>query len=242
MFPIGDSPNPPGTPWVTYGLIAANVLVYLVVSLPLSTQPVDPSHPLLAEYLQVVLRALPSGVSPQQVINQISAYDLVTYEFGFKPAQPNIVSLFTSMFLHAGLAHLGGNMLFLWIYGDNVEHRLGRFRYLIWYLVTGLCATALHSLLDLGSPLPTIGASGAISGVLGFYFIFFPHNTVKVFIFFFPFLVDVIRVPARIVLGHLSHHQQPTAVLRDAGICRRGSGLRGTHRRLHCRGESLRSR
>ena len=201
MFPIGDSPNPPGTPWVTYSLIATNVLVYLLISLPLSTQGVDANHPLLGEYLEVVLRSLPSGVSPQQVLGQISAYDLITFEFGFRPSSPSLIALFTSMFLHAGLMHLAGNMLFLWIYGDNVEHHLGRIPYLLWYLVTGLCATALHSLLDLGSVLPTIGASGAISGVLGFYFVFFPRNTVKVFIFFFPFLIDVIRVPARIVLG-----------------------------------------
>ncbi|MFQ5990145.1 MAG: rhomboid family intramembrane serine protease, partial [Candidatus Methylomirabilales bacterium] len=101
---------------------------------------------------------------------------------------------------HAGFMHLFGNMLFLWIYGDNVEHRLGRVPFLCWYLATGVAATLFHTLFDLDSPLPLVGASGAISGVLGFYFIWFPRNTVRLLIFFFYF-INVITVPARFVLG-----------------------------------------
>ncbi|HEX9724329.1 MAG TPA: rhomboid family intramembrane serine protease, partial [Vicinamibacteria bacterium] len=96
--------------------------------------------------------------------------------------------------------HLFGNMLFLWIYGDNVEHRLGRVKYLFWYLATGVAATVFYALFAGGSNLPLVGASGAISGVLGFYFLWFPHNRVRLWIFLFPF-AQVIMAPARLVLG-----------------------------------------
>jgi len=97
--------------------------------------------------------------------------------------------------------HLLGNMLFLWIYGDNVEHRLGRAGYLLSYLATGIAATLGHWALNPGSPFPSVGASGAISGLLGFYFVFFPRNRVRILLPFFPFFFQVIEVPARLVLG-----------------------------------------
>jgi len=96
---------------------------------------------------------------------------------------------------------LFGNMLFLWIYGDNVEHRLRPLPYLLAYLGTGVCATLFHTVFDASSPLPVIGASGAISGVLGFYFLWFPRNTVRLFVFLFPFIMNVVTVPARFLLG-----------------------------------------
>ena len=105
------------------------------------------------------------------------------------------------MFLHGGFMHLAGNMLFLWIYGDNVEHRLGRWRYLAAYLGTGVLATLSHAVLDLGSALPMVGASGAVSGVLGFYFVWFPRNRVRLWIMLFPFFMNVVHAPARLVLG-----------------------------------------
>jgi membrane associated rhomboid family serine protease len=105
------------------------------------------------------------------------------------------------MFLHGGFAHLFGNMLFLWIYGDNVEHRLGSVRYVLWYLATGACATLFHGLFDSDSRLPLVGASGAISGVLGFYFVWFPRNLVRVWVLLFPFFMNVVHLPARLVLG-----------------------------------------
>jgi membrane associated rhomboid family serine protease len=105
------------------------------------------------------------------------------------------------MFLHGGFMHLFGNMLFLWIYGDNVEYRLGRWQYLLAYLFTGVAATLAFAVLAPGSLVPMVGASGAISGVLGFYFVWFPRNVVRVLLLLFPILVRVIEVPARIVLG-----------------------------------------
>ena len=200
FLPIGDEPNPRGVPWVTYGLIATNVAVYLLVTLPLSV-PVDPNHPALAEYVRVLMDALPQGVSAVELVGQISAYDLVVFDHGFRPVAPSALGLLTSMFLHAGFMHLAGNMLFLWIYGDNVEHRLGSGAYLLAYLLTGVTATLFHTAFSLDSALPVVGASGAISGVLGFYFLWFPRNRVRVWVFFFPFIMNVIAMPARIVLG-----------------------------------------
>jgi hypothetical protein len=97
--------------------------------------------------------------------------------------------------------HLFGNMLFLWIYGDNVEHRLGKLKYLLWYLLTGAAATMFHALVFAASDTPLVGASGAISGVLGFYFIWFPKNVVRVLFFLPPFIFQVLEIPARLVLG-----------------------------------------
>jgi hypothetical protein len=105
------------------------------------------------------------------------------------------------MFLHGGFLHLAGNMLFLWIYGDNVEHALGRVRYLLAYLGTGIAATLFHWLWSPDSPIPLVGASGAISGVLGVYFLWFARNKVRLLWFLPPFVMQVFEVPARLVLG-----------------------------------------
>ena len=199
---LGDEPNPRGTPWMTYGLIAANTLVYLLIALPMSGVRPDAADPLFREYLQVLLETFPQGRSSEaEIVQQLTAYDLFVFDYGFRPAAPVPSALLTSMFLHAGFAHLAGNMLFLWIYGDNVEHRLGHGWFLVAYLITGVAATLFHTVFALGSALPLVGASGAISGVLGFYFLWFPHNRVRVWVFFFPFFMHVIKLPARIVLG-----------------------------------------
>jgi membrane associated rhomboid family serine protease len=134
-------------------------------------------------------------------VHQLSAYDLFVFTHGYQPAQPELGDLLWAMFLHANFAHIAGNMLFLWIFGDNVEHRLGRFQYLFAYLASGAVATLAFAVIAGPSTTPLIGASGAISGVLGFYFVFFPRNLVKVFVFFFPFLFDTFLIPARWVLG-----------------------------------------
>ena len=201
ILPLSDAPNPGGRPYVTYGLIALNVLVYLFVSLPLSSEPANPQDPSLVPYLQAVRDQLPPGVSLRTVLSNLSAYDLYVFDHGYKPAAPQIADLFYSLFLHGGFLHLFGNMLFLWIYGDNVEYRLGRLAYLFWYLATGVAATLFFSLFASGSSVPLVGASGAISGILGFYFLWFTRNTVRLFVFLFPFFMNVVTIPARIVLG-----------------------------------------
>ncbi|RME92321.1 MAG: rhomboid family intramembrane serine protease [Verrucomicrobia bacterium] len=201
LLPLSDAPNPRGLPAVTYGLIAANVLVYLLITVPLENRRPDWNAPAARRYLQEMREYLPPGPAGLAAIRRLSAYDLFVFEHGYRPARPELADLFTSMFLHGGFLHLFGNMLFLWIYGDNVEHRLGRLRFLLAYLLTGAAATLFFSLFARGSPVPLVGASGAISGVLGFYFRWFPHNVVRLLVLFFPFFMNVVAVPARLVLG-----------------------------------------
>ncbi|MGH7805894.1 MAG: rhomboid family intramembrane serine protease [Candidatus Binatia bacterium] len=198
MLPLGDSPNPPGTPVATYALIAANVALYLLVTLPLSARAPDPNDPMVLEYLRVIAHEM--GGLPREAIASLSVYDLFVFRHGYQPGDPSVVDLFFSMFLHGGLMHLFGNMLFLWIYGDNVEHRLGAIPYVIAYLATGVAATMFFSIFSPDSRIPMVGASGAISGVLGCYFVWFPHNKVRVLLIF-GFFVDVVMLPARVLLG-----------------------------------------
>ena len=201
FLPLGDEPNPRGVPVVTYTLIGVNVAVFLLVTLPLSAVRPSLDDPVLAEYLRVLAGQVSGRVTLPELLQSVSAYDLVVFSYGFRPVDPGVLALLTSMFLHGGFMHLAGNMLFLWIYGDNVEHRLGRWWFLLAYLGTGAIATLSHAVLDLGSPLPMVGASGAISGVLGFYFVWFPKNRVRLWIMLFPFFMNVVYAPARLVLG-----------------------------------------
>lgn len=199
FLPLGDYPNPGTRPWITYSLIAINCAVFVMLAVPLANAPVDLNHPLLSEYLRSV--GVRGQVSPQEVLRHVSAYDMVVFQYGYRPADGSILTLFTSMFLHGGFLHLAGNMLFLWIFGDNVEARLGSYRYLLTYLGCGVAATLFFALFVSGSGVPLVGASGAISGVLGCYFLWFPQNQVKTFVFLFPFIMTTLMIPARLVLG-----------------------------------------
>lgn len=201
VLPIGDAPNPKGAPVITYLLIAANVAVFFLISVPLGQQRPVSNDPALLDYLRVMSESVRDRATMQQLLSQVSVYDLFVFDWGFRPAQPSVVDLFTCMFLHGGFLHLFGNMLFLWIYGDNVEHYLGPLRYLFWYLATGVAATLVHVVGSPGSELPLVGASGAISGVLGFYFLWFPRNHVRLLWLLPPFVMQVFEVPARLVLG-----------------------------------------
>lgn len=111
-----------------------------------------------------------------------------------------LLPVFSSMFLHAGWFHLIGNMLYLWIFGDNVEDKMGRFRFILFYLLCGAGAAGLHVFLDPDSEVPTVGASGAISGVLGAYFLLFPRSRVLTLVPIFYF-IQFIEVPAFFFLG-----------------------------------------
>jgi membrane associated rhomboid family serine protease len=205
FLPVGDTPRPQRyVPYITWALIAINVAVFALLTLPLETRPVDPSDPALRDYIEVIAPLYGPGLSIRDlhhIVANLSAYDLFVFEHGYKPGAPEVGDLFASLFLHGGLLHLAGNMLFLWIFGTNVEHRLGRLGFLVAYLLTGVLATVSFGLLAGPSMRPLVGASGAISGVLGVYFLLFPRNKVKVFIFLFPFLFDVFLLPARLVLG-----------------------------------------
>jgi membrane associated rhomboid family serine protease len=115
-------------------------------------------------------------------------------------APPPWLTIFTSMFLHGGLFHVGGNMLYLWIFGNNVEDAMGRLRYLLFYLVCGVAAAVAQYLSSPHSPVPMIGASGAVSGTLGAYLLLYPHARVWTLVIF-GFFWRLVPVPAVIVLG-----------------------------------------
>jgi membrane associated rhomboid family serine protease len=172
MIPIRDDIPTRKTPVVNYLLIAANVLALLwMFSMPEST-----------------LEAF------------VNKYAMIPAHFADGVTLADIMTIFTSMFMHAGLAHIGGNMLYLWIFGDNIEDRLGHFRFLMFYLVGGVVASLTHLITNWGSDLPTVGASGAIAAVLGAYLVLFPASRIATFI---PlgFFSRLTLVPAGIVLG-----------------------------------------
>ncbi|MCU0253408.1 MAG: rhomboid family intramembrane serine protease [Acidobacteria bacterium] len=200
MFPIGDTPNPKGIAWVNSLLIAINIGVFLL-TWPMSQRPADPNDPNTRAYLEAITRE--AGLPPEQLAaasEQLSAYEVFTFEHGSRPAAPSAVDMLFSMFLHGGLLHLFGNMLFLWIYGNNVEFRLGPILYLLAYLVTGFAAAFGDILLRPGSNIPAVGASGAISGALGMYLIWFPHNRVRMLLFLPPVAIRPFDLPAPVVL------------------------------------------
>jgi membrane associated rhomboid family serine protease len=176
MLPIGDENIRGGPPaLVNYAFIALNVLAFFV-------ELGQPS----AGALQSFITAW--GVVPREYA---AGRDLAP----FIPL-PFWSTLLTSMFLHGGWAHLLGNMLYLWIFGDNIEKTLGHARYLAFYLVCGIAAGLAQILSNSGSGLPSVGASGAISGVLGGYLLLFPRNRVRVVMGY-----GVMAVPAYVMLG-----------------------------------------
>ena len=191
FLPYADEPNPYRyTPWVTYGLLAVNVAVYLLVTIPASDLPINWANAQDYRDFMVSHNAWPRG----------NAYDLMVFEYGFRMAAFQVSDLLTSMFLHGGFMHLAGNMLFLWIYGDNIEHRLGRFRFLVAYLVGGMASCVIYGLMASDPTIPLVGASGAISTVLGGYWVLFPDNRIKCFVVFAPFYVGRLEIKARWVL------------------------------------------
>jgi membrane associated rhomboid family serine protease len=184
MFPLKDDVIGRTTPFVTIGLIALNVLVFLY-QLSLGIEGPRPGHAareLIMEFGLIPCRlagdcadALPGLPSPW-------------------------VTIFTSMFLHGGVFHVGGNMLYLWIFGDNVEDTLGHGRFLVFYLLSGIAAALVQTMVSPASEIPMVGASGAVSGVLGAYLLLFPHARVLTLLIF-GFFFRMVHIPAIIVLG-----------------------------------------
>ena len=113
FLPIGDAPNPKGTPFVTYALIAMNVAAFLFLNVPLGSQRADVNDPAFREYVEVMARELSGRADVRDLVAQTSAYDLFSFEHGYRPAAPQIQDLLSCMFLHGGFVHLFGNMLFL---------------------------------------------------------------------------------------------------------------------------------
>jgi len=125
-----------------------------------------------------------------------AAFEQFIRTWGVTPIDFNLPAVLTAMFVHAGFGHLFSNMLFLWIFGDNVEDRLGHGRYLVFYLLCGLVAALLQAFFEAGSRIPMVGASGAIAGVLGAYLVMFPHSRVLTLVF-----IAFIEIPASLLLG-----------------------------------------
>jgi membrane associated rhomboid family serine protease len=178
MIPIKDDNPTYTTPIVVYALIVINVVVFLH-EMSLGSG--------LDGFLQLY------AVIPQQLSASLA---------GTPPNQPvpEPATLITSLFLHGGLVHIGGNMLFLWIFGDNIENELGHFKFLVFYLICGILAALTHWFFGMQSVVPTIGASGAIAGVMGAYIIKYPKAKILTLVPIV-FFITTIRIPAVFFLG-----------------------------------------
>ncbi len=178
MIPLRDNIPSRRTPLVTYTLIAANILVYLLLQPNTGTRA-------------GVVFSFQWGLVPADLL-------------GGAPRFPHPVAVawtvITSMFLHGSFFHILGNMWYLWLFGDNVEDVMGRARFLVFYLLCGVVAAAAQVMMSPASRVPMVGASGAISGVLGGYLLLFPHARILTLVPIF-FLIPILEIPAVIVLG-----------------------------------------
>jgi membrane associated rhomboid family serine protease len=196
---------------VTYGIILLNIAVFIyLLTLP-ATSPGDPrtfNQELRAQQDSVCYGL---AVAPSEANRFICKWAWQPKEFFDNlagrsdvpgPDRPQIfVTILTALFIHGGWLHIFGNMIFLWVFGDNVEDRLGHFAFLAFYLVAGIVASLVQGLVSPASLVPVLGASGAIAGVLGAYLIFFPRATVRVVIPFFLLILIPIPVPAILMIG-----------------------------------------
>ena len=178
MIPIRDENPTSSTPIVVYALIAINVVVFLrQMSLGSGLDSFFQLYAVIPQQLSASFEGVPTN----------------------QPV-PEFLTLITSQFLHGGLAHIGGNMLFLWTFGDNIEHDLGHFKFLLFYLVCGILAGLTHWFFGMQSGVPTIGASGAIAGVMGAYLIKYPKAKILTFLPLF-IIWTTVRIPAIYFLG-----------------------------------------
>jgi len=195
MIPLKDDAPRVGTPYINYLFLAVNISVFFL-SLDWRMMPPEPRPLFLAVFGVVPARfsvvLFNHGYVPWDLINGLGAR--------YVPPVAAFLPVFTSMFLHGGWLHLIFNMWALWIFGDNVEDYLGHTLYLVLYFTSGIAATVLHSLFNMGSIVPSVGASGAIAGVMGAYFVLYPRARVLTLVpFFFVFFM---WLPAWIVLGY----------------------------------------
>ena len=193
MIPIGDEDTggQPGIPWVNVAIIALNVIVFLY-------QLVDPNF---TNGYSTVPAEITQGIDIVGV-RQLVLPDGTTATIDEGPGpNPIWLTLLTSMFMHGGWLHIGGNMLFLFIFGDNIEKAYGHIKYLVFYLVCGLIAGLAHVLSQPDSIIPSLGASGAISGVMAGYLVLFPTNRVRVLLALGFVFLRPIMVPAVVMIG-----------------------------------------
>jgi len=188
MIPIRDDAPRYSTPYVNNFIIGLNTVIFLLmwIGIPAPAQQVVD----LFGFEPVRVTALFHGANAVSVHGAVVP---VNFGTAFLP-------VLTSMFMHGGWLHLIFNMWTLWIFGDNIEDYLGHFNYLIFYLISGIAGTALHTLFNLTSAVPSVGASGAIAGVMGAYMLLYPHARVTTLVPFF--FIFFIRLPAWLVLGY----------------------------------------
>ena len=177
MIPIGDDPPRRGWPWVMNLILLANIGVFLY-QLSLGRE--------MAPWIESM------GLIPVEIL---SGRDIPPPDPG-----PVGITFLTSLFVHGSFFHIASNMLYLWVFGDNVEDALGHAGFAVFYLVCGIVAGITHVLMNMDSTLPSVGASGAIAGVLGAYLCWFPSARVRTLILFFPF-ITVTRIAAVLVIG-----------------------------------------
>ena len=192
MIPLKDDAPRIGTPFINYTLLVLNTVAFLFEAslAPAARQQLVFAFGVVPARFTVVL--LNHGYVPWNLVTDLGTRHI--------PTAAAIVPIFTSMFLHGSWLHLIFNMWALWIFGDNVEDYLGHTLYLLLYLVSGIAAALLHTLFNIGSTIPSLGASGAIAGVMGAYFILYPRARVLTLVpFFFIFFM---WLPAWIVLGY----------------------------------------
>jgi membrane associated rhomboid family serine protease len=178
MIPLRDDQPRFTKPYVTYAIIAVNLAIYLFEDLLYRQSPAN-LNSLVFEF----------GMVPRLITHGMTAHSHVNLALGF-------VTVLTSMFLHGSWPHVIGNMWFLYIFGDNIEDYLGHFSYLMFYLLCGFAGAATHIFQNPASSVPTVGASGAIAGVIGGYFLLYPRAKVLMFFLWFWWM------PAWIVIGY----------------------------------------
>jgi membrane associated rhomboid family serine protease len=186
LFPISDDDRHLMHPaWVTIGLVVVNVVLFLWQQL----------NPEFTNGWSVVPYEITHGVDINETIGIRTPQGVQGLTLTAGPS-PIYLTIFSAMFMHGGWMHLGGNLLYLWIFGDNVEHRFGSLKFLAFYLFSGIVATIAQIAMNPDGVIPNLGASGAISGVLGAYLVLFPRNRVNAVFFFF-----IVSLPAVLVLG-----------------------------------------
>src|SRR5215218_5799697 len=196
MLPLKDNIPTRRIAYLTVAIIVANVLAFFFFQdarLSLAGASIDEAN-------AVEFGAIPYEISHWGSHCAAAGREI---ECGSRPvpgAPPTLATLFTSMFMHGGLLHLAGNMLFLWIFGNNVEDAMGHVKFVVFYLLGGLAALALHVVTDLNSTTPTLGASGAIAAILGAYALLFPRARV-ITVIFIVFFFTILELPAMVVLG-----------------------------------------
>ncbi len=198
MFPLKDNIPTDRTPYLTIAFIAINVLAYFLLQRGGILS--GPSDGGVIDYGAIPYEITHPGSECAIVGDQIACEGQPGVTGAAPDQPPTVLTVFTSMFMHGSLLHLGGNMLFLWIFGNNVEDSMGHVKFVVFYLLGGIAALLAQTLIDVDSAIPTIGASGAVAAVLGGYILLHPRARVITLIFII-FFFTIVELPALVVLG-----------------------------------------